>query len=320
MQERDRATRRATGQTWIAGHGEKRTAQRRQTERQPNPAACHRRDRNREPDQLVIEIIRRNSSPDQTHGFAQRRPGARSMPVQERAEPAEEHDQEQETAANNQRQEDGQERFAGGRRMRAAQADAIEHDVIDEGNETAADRHHGKQVGGAAGETDHAKRRLKGTVRAADEHQAQMQNPAADKQTNDHEQRRQHRVNDQKCPVTNAERTKQIVTPSETGDRLQKALKQNRNNGTGAAANQAEEQRIHQPALGPHHGEGYARLRNQEAHSVEPRFDKTDLLAVFPRQTGGGSGRTGHGEWSHGWRRCGRGADEFAQRPPFGHS
>src|SRR5207237_3376261 len=103
MQQRDRATRRATSQAWIAANGEERTAQRRQTERQPNPPAHHGRDRNREPDQLVIEIIRRNSSPDQTHGFEQRRPGARSLPVQERAESAEEPDPAQATAANNQR-------------------------------------------------------------------------------------------------------------------------------------------------------------------------------------------------------------------------
>jgi hypothetical protein len=104
------------------------------------------------------------------------------MPVQERPESAEHGPQNNEDAATDDDWQKNREKgFAGRSRMGPTQADAVEHNAIDEGNEAAAHRDHGKQIRGTASETGHAKSRFKRPVRAAYQHQAKMQNGAAKK-------------------------------------------------------------------------------------------------------------------------------------------
>src|SRR4051812_42174335 len=111
-----------------------------------------------------------------------------------------------------------------------------------------------------------------------------MQNGAAKKYPEGYKQWRQHRINDDERQMTYAEITKELIVAAESGNRTRQALKKNQTPQPGATADQAEEQRVCHPALGPHHCERFAGPGNQEADGIEPRFDQPELLAVLPRQ------------------------------------
>src|SRR2546423_11052017 len=112
--------------------------------------------------------------------------------------------------ANDQRQENGEDRFPGRRLMRPAQADALENDVVDGGDDSAAERDHRKQIGRSRRETGHAKSRLERPVRATDQHQAEMQNPAANKKPDDNEKRGESRIDEEKAPGSEPEQVKSV--------------------------------------------------------------------------------------------------------------
>src|SRR4051794_35219609 len=101
-------------------------------------------------------------------------------------------------------------------------------------------------------------------------------------------------------------------------DRFQQNLEHNRYDIGSASADQAKKERTRKAAFRPHSSKGFARSRNQQAHGVEKRREKTELLPVFPRQTGSGLRTRNAGD---GWRLIGNGrSEEFREWPPFGHA
>ena len=129
--------------------------------------------------------------------------------------------------ANEQRKEDRHQRLARRGLMGAGQADAFQDDLVDHRDHAAADRHHRKQVRGTCREAGHAKRGFEGAIRAADQHQAEMQDAAADKEAQNNQDRHKRGVNDERSPHTKSDEVEHMVSTAKPGNRLEKSLKKN---------------------------------------------------------------------------------------------
>jgi hypothetical protein len=84
--------------------------------------------------------------------------------------------------ADNDRQEDGKESSAGGGLVGPGQADALDHNAPDAGDESTANREDHEWISRPRAETDDAEGCLKGPSRATDEGQAEVQDGRADKE------------------------------------------------------------------------------------------------------------------------------------------
>ena len=262
----------------------------------------------------MIELLRRESTTAILH-----RP-SRLVVARERADAAQHHDKNKSaTAADDERQKDRQDRFAGRGFMRFGEADAFHHQAPDAGNRPAASRHDHQRISRADRVTEDSQRRLIAPFRPAHQHEAQMHDPRPDEESDREHDRKKDQ--DENAAKPEPDHTAEHIVIAQRPERTDEEAEDKIKDPAHASADHGVDQRIHQVALRLHIGECHRRVEQHQLERLKEGRKKTKLLAAIPRQTAlrdnrdSRRRRAGHGSA----RGCALRRGKLRQRQPCRH-
>src|SRR6266508_5593431 len=163
-------------------------------------------------------------------------------------------DEQSAAATNYQRKENCQNGATSVGFMSARQPDAVAHKRPNAGYQSATERYDLQRASGALRKSHHTKSSFKRLVSAANDHQAEMHDPTADKKANHDEQRQQ----DDHCNRADSHPGhcgKTIILIRKQADGLETEREQKRHNPTHASADERVDERLAQAAFALHHTE-----------------------------------------------------------------
>src|SRR5262245_21439933 len=168
--------------------------------------------------------------------------------------------------------------------MSARQPDAVADECPNAGYQSAANRDDLQRTSRALRKSEHPKGGFKRLVSAANDHQTEMHDPAADKQPNYDEQGQQddHRNRADSHP---GHRGKTVVLIRKEPDGLETKREQKRYDPANASADESVDERLAQTAFPLHHAECFGWPSKHHCQRLDESIKEAALLAVLPRQT-----------------------------------
>ena len=139
--------------------------------------------------------------------------------------------------------------------MRACDAHAIEDDVVNAGDQPAAEWHDRDHIGAPEGKTNYPKGRLVRFLCATQKHQAQMDQAAADEHADRHQDRRQNKTEDQSDSRAEHSGKRAVAISHDPPHRVERQPNQSGNDDPKRAADGCVNCRLDQVALPLHQGE-----------------------------------------------------------------